>query len=106
MTGTPDPNPGDEVAGGGSEHTFPSTTWAWKQVRIARPPEATRTAAARGHRWRKLPRRNARDPLAITVKLRGGPEGWVEVHARGDFSRYPGYTSILDVVLDVNSHWR
>lgn len=57
----------------------------------------------RGTKWWGLPRRNARDPLTITVKLRGGPENWVEVHARGRVGRYPGYVRLDQVVFDVNS---
>lgn len=102
-----DSNPVDEVDGGASEQTFPSTQWSWKRVKITRAPQATRHSVPKGHRWRKLPRRNPRDPLTMTIKLRGGVEGWVEVHARGDIARYPGYTAILDVVMDANSQgWR
>lgn len=92
-----------ERSDGDSEQTFGSTRWEWKRVKMARPPEATGHSVPKGHRWRRLPRRNPRTPLGITVKLRGGPEGWVEVHARGDLARYPGYTTILDIVMDVNS---
>jgi hypothetical protein len=28
--------------------------------------------------------------------------GWVEVHSRGDFHRYPGWTQLIDVVNDIN----
>jgi hypothetical protein len=55
-----------------------------------------------GNRWRRLPKRNPRQPLGLTVKLRGGGECWVEVHSRGDFHRYPGWTQLIDVVNDIN----
>lgn len=94
-----------ERSEGGSEQPFGSTTFEWKRVKIARPPEATATAGPKGRRWRLLPTRDPRKPLTITVKLRGGPEGWVEVHARGDSTRYPGWYQLYDVVMDVNA-WR
>lgn len=98
-----DSKPGEERAGCASEHTFGSTTWKWRRVKMTRAPQATGHSVPKGHRWRKLPRRDPRKPLALTIKLRGGPEGWVEVHARGDFARYPGSTCVLDILMDVNS---
>lgn len=88
-----------------SEQTFPSTTWEWRKVKMARPPEATRHSAPKGRSLRALPRRNRRDPLPVTVKLRGGPESWVELHARGSILRVPGWVSISDVVDMLNSHF-
>ncbi len=86
-----------------------STTFGWKRVKIARPPEASASPSAarsnespRGNRWKRLPKRNPRQPLGVTLKLRGGAECWVEVHSRGDFHRYPGWTQIIDIVNDVN----
>lgn len=70
---------------------------------MVRPaPHGQVSSAPKGHRWMKLPRRNPRTPLPITVKWRGGPEGWVEVHARGDVGRFPGDTPIATIVLLVN----
>lgn len=86
-----------------SNERSPSTTFAWKYVKVGRPPEASTQPARKGRRFRLLPPRNPRDPLKITVKLRGGAEQWIEVHARGDLARYPGYTQLIDVVLDVNA---
>jgi hypothetical protein len=44
-----------------------------------------------------------RSPVTLTIKLRGGPECWVEVHARGGIGRYPGVTAIYDVLRDVTN---
>lgn len=52
--------------------------------------------------WRRLPKRDPRKPLSITIKLRGGPEAWVEIHARGQIGRYPGATAIADILRDLN----
>lgn len=90
-----------ERSEGDSEHVFGSTTWKWKQVRMARPPEAMSTAPRTGHRWRRLPRIDWRKPLHLTITYRGGAEAWVEIHARGDLGRYTGDTAIIDVLLDI-----
>jgi hypothetical protein len=90
------------------EHTFPSTTWAWKKVRIRRPAGGQSVSATKSHapgrgpkaRFYGLPFRNPRLPLPLTVKLRGGAEAWVEVHSRGRIVRYPGHTAVVDVLLE------
>jgi hypothetical protein len=69
---------------------------------VRRPAGGQVASVPKGHRWYRLPRRNPRDPLTVTVKFRGGPEGWVEIHARGDFARVPGYTTIAELVLLMN----
>lgn len=83
----------------------PSTTWEWRKVRMARPPEANKKSAPKGRSFKALPRRNRRDPLPATLKLRGGPEAWVEIHARGSMIRVPGWTAVSDVVDMLNSHY-
>jgi hypothetical protein len=80
-----------------------STTWAWKRVKIACPPEAMSTAARRATFWRRFPRRDPREPITIRVHLRGGPECWIQVEGRGSMGRYPGATAIYDVVMDINN---
>lgn len=90
------------------EHTFPSTTFGWRKVRIRRPAGGQGDSAAQPHvsgssakrRFWGLPYRNPRVPLPLTVKLRGGAEAWVEVHCRGRIVRYPGYIAIVDVLLE------
>lgn len=74
--------------------------WEWRKVR--RPAGGHTNSVPKGHRWRLLPRRNARTPLAVTLSYRGGPEAWVEIHARGDLGRYPGSTAIADILADLN----
>lgn len=81
----------------------PSTTWGWKRVKISRAPQANGSANAVSTFWRRLSPRNPRQPLNITVSLRGGPECWVEVHARGSMGRYHGATALYDVLADINN---
>lgn len=42
-----------------------------------------------------------RKPLTWRITYRGGPEMWVEIHARGDIGRYPGHTPIVEILHDV-----
>jgi len=84
-----------------SERSFPSTTWAWKRVKIASPPEARVTGARKGGRWWYLPPWPRSRPLPITIKYRGGPECWYEIHGRGAEGRFPGHTALHDVMSEV-----
>jgi hypothetical protein len=79
------------------EHMFASTTFAWKHVKIASPPEASRTVRSSARGFRRLPRWPMRQPLHLTIKYRGGPEAWVEIHSRGEILRCTGDTAIYDV---------
>jgi hypothetical protein len=86
-----------------------STTFAWRYTKIRRPPEAHRDSAAGGGsgggsktRWRRFGHREPRKPIQVVLRLRGGPEAWVEVRARGEVNYYPGYTQLIDVLLDIN----
>lgn len=85
------------------EHTFPSTTWQWKLVKMSRPPKAPSTARAQRARLKPLARRNPRESLTITVKWRGGPECWWEIVARGRVWRAPGHVAIHDVLARINN---
>lgn len=104
MTVTKSNGSGQEPRPSKSEQPFPSPTWKWQHVMVRRPAGGQSDSAPKGHRWRRLPRRNPRDPLTVTVKFRGGPEAWVEIHARGDLGRFPGDTTIAEVVLAINGH--
>lgn len=92
----------EPVTPGANAHSS-STTWAWRRVKLpslgtspgGQPPQATF--------WRRLSRRDPRVPLEITIKYRGGPEAWVEVKGRGAVGRYPGVTSVYDIVVDLNN---
>jgi hypothetical protein len=84
------------------EQPFPSTTWAWRQRKIRRPAGGHSDSAPKGRRWFGLPPRDPSVPLKISVKFRGGPECWYEIHARGGMARYPGWICIHDVMSDIN----
>lgn len=80
-----------------------STTWRHGREKIVLAPQATQDSAPKGHRFRRMPRRNPRDLLGVTMKLRGGSMGWVEINARGGTVRVPGDTQILPLLLLLNS---
>lgn len=69
---------------------------------VRRPAGGQRSAPKAANPPGSRSSRNARSPLGVTVKWRGGPEGWVELHARGAVMRVPGYVTIAEVVLKLN----
>lgn len=79
-----------------------SPTWEWKRVKMRRPAGGHSGSQPKAGRWFRRPPRNPREPLTISVKFRGGPECWYEVHARGCIGRYPGYVSIHEVMAEIN----
>lgn len=85
------------------EQAFPSTRWAWKYVKVGRPPEAKVTAARRATFWRRHRPTDPRKPTGLTLRLRGGAECWVEIHSRAAIGRYPGNTAIIDILRDINN---
>jgi hypothetical protein len=87
-----------------SEQMFGSTTFAWKYVKVASPPEARKAVRSSARGFRRLPRWPQRKPLALTIKYRGGAEAWVEVHSRGEVARFPGSTAIYDVLCRITNN--
>lgn len=68
---------------------------------MSKRPDGQGVGAPKGRRWHSLPWRNPRDPLTVMVRYRGGPEGWIEVHARGSMGRFPGHVSLFDALAEV-----
>lgn len=85
-----------------SNTSSPSTRYQLKLVKIRRPAGGQKTATPQASRLHRLPARNPREPLHLTISYRGGPESWWEVHARGTIVRRPGYTSLDDIMRDIN----
>lgn len=84
------------------EHQFSSTTWEWRKTKIRRPAGGHSGSAPKALRWFRLPPRDPRQVLTVTVKLRGGPECWYELHARGQVGRFPGWVALHDVMAEIN----
>lgn len=82
---------------------FSSTPSVYEWRKVRRPARGHQDSAPKGHRWRLRPPWPRRKPLTLTVKYRGGPEAWIEVHSRGDFGRFPGNTYLIDVCEQI---WR
>lgn len=80
---------------------LPSTTWAWKRVKISPAPKANTTS--RKATPPQPSRRNPREPLTVTIRYRGGPEAWWEVKGRGKTYRFPGYLALHDVMRTIHN---
>jgi hypothetical protein len=78
----------------------PSTTWAWRRVKIGRPPEASSNSGSKSLHSTQLARRDTRKPLSITIVHRGGAEDWWELRARGRIVRRPGWVALTDVLRE------
>lgn len=80
-----------------------STRWEWRQVIVRRPAGGQKPVSPKARRFWSLPPRNPREPLHLTIKFRGGPECWYEVHARGQIVRYPGVRSLHEIMDEINT---
>jgi hypothetical protein len=78
-----------------------STRWVWKRVKIDPPLAAPPRTAAAGVRRKPVSRWDPRTALTLSVRYRGGAEGWYEVRARGRTIRVPGHVSMHDVMRDI-----
>lgn len=83
----------------------PSTTWAWRRVKISQAPQAMSTASEASPPSGSLLSWPRRKPLTLTLVYRGGPEAWWEVRARGRVWRRPGVTALHDLMTEVAA-WR
>jgi hypothetical protein len=81
-----------------TEQTFPSTTWEWRRVKIKRPPEAMSASSEASPPAGSLLPWPRSKPITVVLKYRGGPEGWVEVRARGRVWRRPGTFALYDTL--------
>lgn len=85
MTDTLDPNT-----------SSPSTTWAWKLIKIKPShPEGRRARSASTYAPNR--RRDVSKPLDIKVRYNGGPESSWVIWTRGGCRRFPGHMRIDDV---------
>ncbi len=83
------------------EQPFPSTTFAWKKVKMKPPPAGHETARAKRGRWHGLPTWPRRRLSRLEVYWRGGAESWWYVGARGRYGVFPGHMAIEDVMAQV-----
>ena len=86
-----------------SNDSSPSTRWEWRQVKVRPTAGGQKDARRRRGRFFGLPPRNPRQPLTLTIKFRGGPECWYEVHARGQIVRYPGVRCLHEIMDEINT---
>lgn len=79
----------------------PSTTEVYKWGRILTAPQAPTKQPRRALRRPRLALWDRRHPLTITVKYRGGSEGWYEIRARGQVFRSVGCLALHDVMTSI-----
>jgi hypothetical protein len=71
---------------------------------MVRPaPQGQQDSDAAKRSLRRRPARDPRELLTCQIKLRGGPEAWVEIRTRGGLLRVPGYTHIAEVLMRLNN---
>lgn len=86
-----------------SEQEFPSTTWAWRKVKM-RPSAGGQERSSRAKRgFLRLYRMPRTEPVRITVEYRGGAESWWLIKARGTHEVFPGHLSLEDVLSRIYS---
>jgi hypothetical protein len=84
------------------EQSFPSTTWAFRHVRIGLSPGGHRKQAPQAlRRFWGLTRRPLRESTPMILAYRGGAVAWIEVRARGRTAFFTGDTLLLDVLREV-----
>lgn len=81
----------------------PSTTWAWRKVKIARPPEGTTQQRRSRYGFLRLTRQPRSRPVRLTLTYRGGPESRWLVEARGTRESFIGSVYLEDVMARVLS---
>lgn len=83
-----------------------STTWAWRRVKISRPPEATGHSRSKSVRWRRFRPTPITTKLHIEVTYKGGAEAWCLVRARGENNVVPGHMAIYDLLMEITGAGR
>lgn len=87
------------------EQSFPSTTWAWRRVKVSSRPQGHGTARSSAYGWRGL-RRTRRDlPVRLTVTYRGGAQSYWLVEARGHHKVLAGHTALEDLMAAIHNDY-
>jgi len=80
---------------------YPSTTWAWRRVKVTPPARAIRGSTAKPFRWFGLAHVRRAHKVTIVVTYRGGAQAWYLVEARGRHGAFPGDRALHDVVREI-----
>jgi hypothetical protein len=87
-----------------NERVFPSTTFAWKRVKVRRRPgpqgtaRAQRAPSAESSTTARSAARSAREPFTVQMRYRGGAGVWWEVVYAGKTHRFDGGWCFHDVM--------
>lgn len=85
-----------------SNECSPSTYVAYKRVIVRGHPARRANRPAQQGRFSGLTRRNHRDRLTITLRYKGGAEGWWIIEARGRVGAFPSGMALVDVMAEIN----
>ena len=81
----------------------PSTHLGALRAKMERSTEESqRPARSKAERPGRLPRRDPRQRLTLTVTFHGGSEAWWKLEARGREWRFPGHLCLAEALLRVN----
>lgn len=80
----------------------PSTTWAYRKVKIQRRPQGSAKRRPKGSSGPLLRRRDPKEALSMRVTYRGGAEAWWKIEARGEVYIAPGHLCLHDVMMSIN----
>jgi hypothetical protein len=84
------------------EPSLPSTTWAWKHVKLEEPTPPQGDSSVRRTERSRRPRRSPERPIWIKVTYVGGPRCFFTVEARGEVAYIPGDRALVDLMGFVN----
>lgn len=82
-----------------SNECTPSTTWAYRKVKISRRPPGLQQERPKGSSG---PRRRPVDPKlshSIVIEYRGGAEAWWKIRYQGEIYVAPGHMAVHDVFM-------
>lgn len=82
-----------------SNECTPSTTWAYRKVKISRRLQGSPAQRAKRSSGSRLPRVDPKDSHTIVVTYRGGAEAWWRLDARGQTYVAPGHLALHDALM-------
>jgi hypothetical protein len=84
------------------EHTFSSTTWGYRRVKISTPAGGTHTVR-RSRSFKSLRRQDRAEKVTLRISYRGGAESWWLVESRGTHAAFPGWLALEDLMRVVKN---
>lgn len=83
----------------GSNECMPSTTWAYRKVKISRRLQGSPEQRPKGTFGSKRRPVDPKDPHTIRITYRGGAEAWWALEYQGELYVAPGHLAIHDAFM-------